>query len=57
MRQKKRKTTEKETRNQRRHDSLHCPESEMQQILTERHSAKNETIDKVVCFNLSNFAV
>ena len=25
MRQKKRKTTEKKTRNQRRHDSLHCP--------------------------------
>ena len=25
MRQKKRKTTEKETRHQRRHDSLHCP--------------------------------
>ena len=25
MRQKKRKTMEKETRHQRRHDSLHCP--------------------------------
>ena len=25
MRQKKRKTTEKETRHQRSHDSLHCP--------------------------------
>ena len=25
MRQKKRKTTEKETRHQRRNDSLHCP--------------------------------
>ena len=25
MRQEKRKTTEKETRHQRRHDSLHCP--------------------------------
>ena len=25
MRQKKRKTTEKETRHQRRHDSFHCP--------------------------------
>ena len=39
MRQKKRKTTEKETRHQRRHDSeLHC------QILTERHSGKAKQI-------------
>ena len=29
MRQKKRKTTEKETRHQRCHDSLHCPSSSM----------------------------
>ena len=41
MRQKKRNTTEKETRHQRRHDSLHSPiKGEMQQILTERRSGK-----------------
>ena len=33
MRRKKRKTTEKEIRHQRRHDSLHC-RGEMQQVLT-----------------------
>ena len=38
MRQKKRKTLEKET--QRRHDSLHCPR--MNAILTERHSGKTK---------------
>ena len=41
MRQKKRKTMEKETRHQRRHDSLlknHCPR--VNAILTERYSVK-----------------
>ena len=42
MRQKKRKTMEKETRHQRRHDSLHCPR--MNAILTERHSGKTKQI-------------
>ena len=40
MRQKKRKTMEKETRHQRHHDSL--SEGGMRQILTERHSGKTK---------------
>ena len=34
---------EKETRHQRRHDSLHCPRVKMQ-YLTERHSGKAKQI-------------
>ena len=49
----KEKNNGKETRHQRRHDSLHCSEGEVQQILTERHSGKtDQTNDKLVCFNL-----
>ena len=48
MKQKKRKTTEKETRHQRRHSRFASLfEGEMQQILTERHSAKTKQMTKV----------
>ena len=43
MRQKKRKTTEKETRHQRRHDSLHCPRVKCNKF-SKRHSGKTKQI-------------
>ena len=36
------KTMEKETRHQRRHDSLHCPRVKCNWIFTGRHSGKNK---------------
>ena len=42
MRQKKRKTIEKETRHQRSHDSLHCPRVKCN--FAERHSSKTKQI-------------